>query len=337
MIITTDESEKRQSVSLSTDHHHPHGHGHGHGPSSPSSDDPPPRYTPLNDLPPPPPPPPNPPSPSPSSPRPPTPPSDPPLPTLPQRPPTPLPRATNNINITRVNGPIRDLYVIDPYLSLPPSFLPPLPPGEERKNLDVKSVNGSVYLDVRVVGREGRGGGRRKGGKGARLGVRSVNGAIEVVFHETQNRPPTTLTAHTQNGQITLSLPRSFKGPVRLTTHNGRVRFSEGVRDKMMVGSEERGCVRGYLGWDERSESADDRREFNAVGGEGSTERRLVKFHPSLEDDEEEGDTDMLEVESRNGGVFMQYIDEALRASREREREREEGRGRRGWLRWLSF
>lgn len=64
-------------------------------------------------------------------------------------------KPTNFLYVEEKHCPIRGTYVIDPLLHIPDAYLPPLNSEEERKNLYLHSRDGSVDVDLLIVGRKG--------------------------------------------------------------------------------------------------------------------------------------------------------------------------------------
>jgi len=96
-----------------------------------------------------------------------------------------MPMVTNYISVIRKDHSIRERYAIDPFISVPSSLLPPLEEGEteaDRKNLRLKTKDGSVDVDIWVLGD----GGEYKTAEGlvqqrrATLDVTSNDGSINL-------------------------------------------------------------------------------------------------------------------------------------------------------------
>lgn len=50
------------------------------------------------------------------------------------------------------------------------------------------------------------------------------------------------------NGSVHVYVPRSFRGPITLTTRNGAIKLSSAVRTQVQVFSDIKGVQRGFLG-----------------------------------------------------------------------------------------
>jgi hypothetical protein len=62
-----------------------------------------------------------------------------------------LPKPTNFVSISKMNGSVKGSWVIDPTLSIPASFLPALEENEIRKNFSVASKNGAIDVDLTIM------------------------------------------------------------------------------------------------------------------------------------------------------------------------------------------
>lgn len=63
-------------------------------------------------------------------------------------------KPTNFLYVDETHHSIKGTYVIDPSLHIPEAYLHPLNPEEERKNLYLHSRDGSVDVDLWIVGRK---------------------------------------------------------------------------------------------------------------------------------------------------------------------------------------
>ena len=68
--------------------------------------------------------------------------------------PDPSIKPSNFVYLSKTNSKIRGSWVVDPAVVIPRDFLPPLTSGETeltRKNLSLRSTNGSIHADVFVL------------------------------------------------------------------------------------------------------------------------------------------------------------------------------------------
>jgi hypothetical protein len=95
----------------------------------------------------------------------------------------PIPITTNYVALTRKDHNIKERYAIDPFISVPPSLLPPLEEGEteaDRKNLKIKTKDGSVDVDLWVLGGGGDIKEEKLRRKRATLDLSSNDGSITI-------------------------------------------------------------------------------------------------------------------------------------------------------------
>ncbi|KAL0958486.1 hypothetical protein HGRIS_000626 [Hohenbuehelia grisea] len=154
----------------------------------------------------------------------------------PEYPPLPAQyQPTNFLSICRQNGAIKETYVIDPLLQIPPALLPSLGLGEteaDRKNLSLESYNGSINVNVHLVNSAATSG-EEKPTPRARIRLVSKNGSVTGKItspHPAPIRPSCSLVLHSYNGSISVVISRDFHGPLKLHSNNGTVRLSDAVR-----------------------------------------------------------------------------------------------------------
>ncbi|KAF9254039.1 hypothetical protein L218DRAFT_1082510 [Marasmius fiardii PR-910] len=129
-------------------------------------------------------------------------------------------KPTNYISINkRLPGPVDCTYILDPTLQILPSLLPPLELGqteEDRKNLSLKIQKvGIITANIFLLHREGS-----LSAKRTTLEFQTGVGKIELKIDTTPspNRPPFWLKATTHLGNVSLKLPRTFRGLLTITT-----------------------------------------------------------------------------------------------------------------------
>ncbi|KAF9525459.1 hypothetical protein CPB83DRAFT_897055 [Crepidotus variabilis] len=204
----------------------------------------------------------------------------------------PVPQDIKPSNFTYVaqqHHSVKGVWVIDPAMSIPQSFLPPLGPGEteeSRKNLALESTNGSIDSDIFILSSNV---GAVKGRKRILIHAGSRNGSVAARIHDGPSSPNSSprlgynITVKSQNGSITVHLPRTFRGPIRLKTVNGSMKVSEAIRTNWTQFSDMGGVRRSFLGHFDVSE-----------------------FTPG-----QEWEGDDLSVEGVNGGIKLVYDDES--------------------------
>ena len=65
---------------------------------------------------------------------------------------------------------------------------------------------------------------------------------------------PVKIEASSKNGSVHIYIPRTFRGPMQLSTANGSIRLSDAVKMQTHVFSDLRGVQRGFLGAFDTSE-----------------------------------------------------------------------------------
>lgn len=186
---------------------------------------------------------------------------------------------------------------------MPPSALPALTEEDEevageRVNGFWSSRNGGVKLKLGVKGREG-GVQPGKNGERVRIVAKSQNGSVNVAVvcpplflvpeslllfclaHWTPppsapllqlsrsplSLPPISLTLLSANGFTSLSLPRSFRGPIYHSTAHGSIKISSDLKPYYTPISEERGFIGDMDGWDGETGGLDEARCESRNGG----------------------------------------------------------------------
>ncbi|KII84592.1 hypothetical protein PLICRDRAFT_167568 [Plicaturopsis crispa FD-325 SS-3] len=202
--------------------------------------------------------------------------------------PPPDVRPTNYLLLDRANAAIKGTYVVDPSMAVHASFLAPLGKGEaegDRKNLQLISKNGRIAVNIWLVGSRGVVGpdGDLKTGARATLDLKSYNGPVNVKTHvgEPEAPIPFLLTVTSYNGAVQLYLPRSFTGPLTITSNNGSVTYSDQVKEHLTTFSEV------------------NRRHLSFVGDSSEWTGQV------------DWAGDAATVESKNGKVQVRFVDEA--------------------------
>ncbi|CAK5282524.1 unnamed protein product, partial [Mycena citricolor] len=172
--------------------------------------------------------------------------TDPPLPPTPGAPTLPTDiRPTNFLTLSRSNDSISGSFVIDPRIKIPTAHLPPLGPGETeetRRNASFQSANGSVKVDLFVLGDD-------TVERPVLLFVKSKNGPVHAKLHAADAaRPPIQLTAQSSNGPVHVHFPRSFNGLLTVVTRNGSVKPSALLTSELTTFSETNGVRKYFVG-----------------------------------------------------------------------------------------
>ncbi|KAJ7889953.1 hypothetical protein B0H14DRAFT_2691384 [Mycena olivaceomarginata] len=128
-------------------------------------------------------------------------------------------KPANYISLTpRFNG-VKGTFVLDPTLRLPPS----MQPHSDKLHLGISASLPS--------------------GSKTRMEVSSKMGSTKLVLHAPECRAPLTVNVDSRLGESTLLLPRSFRGPIRLSNTLGEITLSAALRaatvsfgDRMFIG-----------------------------------------------------------------------------------------------------
>ncbi|KAF8908557.1 hypothetical protein CPB84DRAFT_1674153, partial [Gymnopilus junonius] len=177
-------------------------------------------------------------------------------------------KPSNYIHVSRANGGVKGVWVLDPSLVIPSALLPPLSSGETedaRKNLILESKNGNVHGDVYTLPLRDEPTAIVKHRQHISILAKSWNGNVTAKIHDLQSHPnetrlPLHISCTTTNGNVNVYLPRSFEGVINMTTRNGVPRFSEAVQSLVVPISDISGVHRSFLG------------HFDASKWEGDTE-----------------------------------------------------------------
>jgi len=192
-------------------------------------------------------------------------------------------KPTNHLALIRNNGSIRENFTIDPNLHIPLSLLSHLDNGEaesSRKNLKLESRNGAIDVGIWLVGDHRDDGKERVVPKRASLAILSHNSSIVA---KVMSAPiPFNLEVMSYNGAITVYLPRSFQGPMTITSRNGSVNISSSLSDHATTFSEVNSTRRYFVG------------DFS-----GWSDSALERWNG-----------DECVIEGRNGRIKVQYLDD---------------------------
>ncbi|KIM33784.1 hypothetical protein M408DRAFT_302637 [Serendipita vermifera MAFF 305830] len=130
--------------------------------------------------------------------------------------------SSNFVSISQSNDKVVGHWYIDTNLQPPESLLRPLADGQtERPNLYLHSNNGAIKAEVTLTGNTAQ---------RASIEVSTWNGKVEVGVISRVNSQPFKLKATTRNGEVIITLPVDFVGPLKYHTKNGRIKFAEDLQ-----------------------------------------------------------------------------------------------------------
>lgn len=156
-------------------------------------------------------------------------------------------KPTNYISISRVHNSIKETFLLDPGLYIPPSVRPS---PEREENLRLESTHGAVYADVGIV--PGSKGSTSRGR--AKLWMKSTHGGVTAKIRTPSdpnlNLPPTSfhLTVQSTYGDVRVHLPRTFHGPLVLKVTHGSIKFSDALSGNLTTFGEVDGTRRCFVG-----------------------------------------------------------------------------------------
>ncbi|KAF8067928.1 hypothetical protein FPV67DRAFT_1165290 [Lyophyllum atratum] len=196
----------------------------------------------------------------------------------------PAVKPSNYVSMSRVNGSLKGVWVLDPCLAIPASLLPPLSAEETadtRRNFNLKTTNGVIDVDVSFAPYEHTRDSKQASRKRVTLYARASNGSITTKLHTPfEPRLPFYLDIFGYNGAVHIHIPRSFNGLLTIKQWNGSTKFSPEASMHLTTFSEVDKTRRCFIG--DYSEMADG----------------------------EEWQGDEVFVETRNGSVKVHYDDE---------------------------
>ncbi|KAJ6612646.1 hypothetical protein B0H10DRAFT_283248 [Mycena sp. CBHHK59/15] len=109
-------------------------------------------------------------------------------------------------------GEVHGTFVLDPTLRVPQSMQARKP---NKTHLRFSALMGEVSAEVYVVGAA------PSGSDKTRMEVSSTLGSVSLKLHAVEPRAPLMITVSARMGEVVLRLPRSFRGPLRLSTTMG--------------------------------------------------------------------------------------------------------------------
>ncbi|KAJ7664283.1 hypothetical protein B0H17DRAFT_1211291 [Mycena rosella] len=143
----------------------------------------------------------------------------------------------NFIAISRRFGEVKDTFVLDPTLRVPHAMrVPPMRVRHARRvrramrggngqmHLSLSALMGEVSAEVYVVSSE-----TPQSGK-TRMVATSIMGTIRLQLHAPAPRAPISVYISARMGEANLLLPRSFRGPLRISVTLGEVEMSAALR-----------------------------------------------------------------------------------------------------------
>jgi len=180
----------------------------------------------------------------------------------------------------------------------PASALPVPPQGEDIRHLTLESHNGSVSGEVWVLrpnpegSTAGQGGVNKPARERVHLHFFSHNGSVKSKVHlhpsTVEPRPFLSIQAKSQNGAVSVVIPRSFRGQLMLHTDHGRVVLSPALATRAAMLSTLNGTHSYFVG--ERPSSGE--------------------WHTGTGEDGNGEEVDGVIGTSKNGSVKVSYDDE---------------------------
>nr|GAT48624.1 predicted protein [Mycena chlorophos] len=137
-------------------------------------------------------------------------------------------KPTNFVSISRRAGEIKETFVLDPTLQIPQSIASPAPAG--RPHFEATSIMGEVKTTIFVLGGTTQPDTIRK----TRITTSSTMGETKLMLHAPSVRAPLDISVRTSMGSAKVYLPRSFRGPLRISTTMGEVKLSKDLKDAGM-------------------------------------------------------------------------------------------------------
>ncbi|KIM68135.1 hypothetical protein SCLCIDRAFT_106220 [Scleroderma citrinum Foug A] len=203
-------------------------------------------------------------------------------------------KPTNFLYVDETHHSIKGTYVIDPSLHIPEAYLHPLNPEEERKNLYLHSRDGSVDVDLWIVGRKSDSyqEKQRHDPRRTKIHVSSRSGTVSVKVNAIDNIHPLSLEVLSRDGRISVFIPRSFHGHLVLkSVHGNCVLSDELLRNSTQLGTVD-STKRIFVG------------DFSAISASASGSGSESSSTPA------EWAGDELRAETRDGRVRVKYVDE---------------------------
>ncbi|EJD41997.1 hypothetical protein AURDEDRAFT_168994 [Auricularia subglabra TFB-10046 SS5] len=144
-------------------------------------------------------------------------------------------------------------------------MLAPLDEGEERRNLLIDVPEHEVDADVWIVAGTGV---ETDVKAGRRTDVEVVGRHVHLRVHETGPSPLSLTLKAANSGNISLALPRSFRGPITIHSQQARIVFSPAMGALAATFSDYGELRKCFVG------------DFRALGfGEGAWEGPAVEIH----------------------------------------------------------
>ncbi|KAF9072289.1 hypothetical protein BDP27DRAFT_1418200 [Rhodocollybia butyracea] len=156
-------------------------------------------------------------------------------------------KPSNFASFSQKHKSVKGTYILDPSQEVPSDWLPPLPEGETEKN-----SHKPILRDRKKV----------------LLSVSSKHSPVSMSIHRDGPSPPFVLKASSKHANVTVKIPRSFKGSVTAIINHGRVSMSDAVSAQASVFSDVNGVKRFFVGdLNTRNVAADDEMFLENVHG----------------------------------------------------------------------
>jgi len=156
------------------------------------------------------------------------------------------PKPTNYLCINRGHQSVKGHFVIDPFLTVPRSLLPPLAAGDsddDRTNAKLESTHGLIDISISLLGdAQDPGVEEAKRNKRTTLDLKSEHGSINVKLRTCPSPSSVAMPFHLNvtgsHGSINVWLPRTFRGPMTIYSKHGAVEFSDDILEQMGLRNE---------------------------------------------------------------------------------------------------
>ncbi|KIK60380.1 hypothetical protein GYMLUDRAFT_261380 [Collybiopsis luxurians FD-317 M1] len=174
---------------------------------------------------------------------------------------------SNYVSLNQNHHSVEGTYLLDPSLEIPNEFLAPLPDGIEsedsRSNFYGSSNHGNVSAMLYLLNKP-----MHKSRNKVLLNTCSTHGTVSTCVRRGGLLPAFDLKSKTQNGNVLVKIPRTYRGMITGTTKHGRVWMSDAVSAQAVVFSDVEGTKRIFVGdFKARNDETDDSMVLETVHG----------------------------------------------------------------------
>lgn len=148
---------------------------------------------------------------------------------------------SNLVGIAKSYGAVKGTWVVNTDLAVPEALLPSLSDlgsPKERPNLHLSTATGEIKVTIYLASTT-----RRK----AKINLSTGYGAVEAHVLHRDNKQPFNLVVFSSYGNMKITVPRDFVGPLRCVTGWGEITYSEELQKNVMTLSKDMAFV-GDLG-----------------------------------------------------------------------------------------